>query len=170
VRLRGAADERAVAWRIGRAGQGGGTQLAFTCASERLRGNLGELRGDVGGGGRFPIFPCDVQHDEQIDAAFAGLRAQWGALDVVVHCLAFAGREELARPFTQISRQGYAQALEKTYLPLMAAHLEQSVALATLAARKASRPEVRAMAQQIVQTESREAAMLRDWLRQWYGK
>ncbi|MCL6553246.1 MAG: DUF305 domain-containing protein [Firmicutes bacterium] len=61
-------------------------------------------------------------------------------------------------------------ALEKTYLPLMAAHLEQSVALATLAARKASRPEVRAMAQQIVQTESREAAMLRDWLRQWYGK
>ncbi|MDR7555042.1 MAG: DUF305 domain-containing protein [Armatimonadota bacterium] len=61
-------------------------------------------------------------------------------------------------------------ALEKVYLPLMAAHLEQSVALARLAVTKASRAEVRTMARQIVQTETREAAMLRDWLRRWYGK
>lgn len=60
-------------------------------------------------------------------------------------------------------------ALEKVYLPMIAAHLEGSVALARLAVTRASRPEVRALAQHIVQTESREAAMLRGWLKRWYG-
>lgn len=110
--IMGVANKRSIAWGIARAFHREGAQLAFTYQNERLKENLVELLADLGGVERFPIFPCDVQHDEQIDAAFAGLRAQWGALDVVVHCLAFAGREELARPFTQISRQGYAQALE----------------------------------------------------------
>jgi uncharacterized protein (DUF305 family) len=61
-------------------------------------------------------------------------------------------------------------ALERAYLPLMAAHLEASVALARLAATRAARPELRAMAQAIVQVESREAAVLRDWLKKWYPK
>jgi uncharacterized protein (DUF305 family) len=61
-------------------------------------------------------------------------------------------------------------ALEKVYLPMMAAHLEQSVALARLAVAKASHPAVRAMAQRIVDTEKREAAMLRAWLARWYGQ
>lgn len=61
-------------------------------------------------------------------------------------------------------------ALEQAYLPMMAAHLEQSAALGNLAATKASKAEVRGMAAQVAKVEKQEAAMLRTWLKQWYNK
>jgi uncharacterized protein (DUF305 family) len=59
-------------------------------------------------------------------------------------------------------------ALERAYLPAIAAHLEYSARLAALAAQKANRPELRAFAAGIVKTETAEAAMLRGWLKKWY--
>lgn len=59
-------------------------------------------------------------------------------------------------------------ALERAYLPLMAAHLESSTRLAALAAQKASRPDLRAFAAGIVKAETAEAVMLRGWLKKWY--
>jgi len=58
--------------------------------------------------------------------------------------------------------------LERTYIPLIASHLERSAALSRLAVQKANRQEVRAMAQEIVRVESQEATMLRSWLKKWY--
>jgi uncharacterized protein (DUF305 family) len=60
-------------------------------------------------------------------------------------------------------------ALEKAYIPLMAAHLEHSVALATLAASRATREEVRRLAANVARVEGAEVAMLRAWHRKWYG-
>src|SRR3990172_8841450 len=59
-------------------------------------------------------------------------------------------------------------ALERAYVPMMASHLERSVALSRLAATKAHRPELRAVAQEIVRVESQEVTLLRGWLRKWY--
>lgn len=59
-------------------------------------------------------------------------------------------------------------ALERAYLPLMAAHLESSTRLAALAVQKASRPDLRVFAAGIVKTETAEAVMLRGWLKRWY--
>ena len=59
-------------------------------------------------------------------------------------------------------------ALERAYVPMMASHLDRSVALSRLAATKAHRPELRAMAQEIVRVEGQEVTMLRGWLRKWY--
>jgi len=61
-------------------------------------------------------------------------------------------------------------ALEKAYLPLMATHLEQSAALAQLAAKKASNPAVRSFATSVAKKEMSDATMLRSWLKGWYGK
>ncbi len=61
-------------------------------------------------------------------------------------------------------------ALERVYLPLMASHLERSTTLARLAASKASRPEVRALAQEIARVEGQEVKMLRTWLTTWYAQ
>jgi uncharacterized protein (DUF305 family) len=61
-------------------------------------------------------------------------------------------------------------ALEKAYLPLMATHLEQSAALAQLAAKKASSPAVRSFAVGVAKKETADAAMLRSWMAGWYGK
>jgi uncharacterized protein (DUF305 family) len=61
-------------------------------------------------------------------------------------------------------------ALEREYLPMITKHLEQSTALAALAATKASRADIKAWAQSLVKVERGEAEMLRGWQKRWYGK
>jgi enoyl-[acyl-carrier protein] reductase I len=108
----GVANNRSIAWGIARAFHREGASLAFTYQGERLKENLFGLLAEIGDANRYPAFSCDVTADEDIDAAFAGLKERWGTLDVLVHCLAYAGREELSRPFSGISRKGYALALD----------------------------------------------------------
>ncbi|MGQ0550931.1 MAG: DUF305 domain-containing protein [Armatimonadota bacterium] len=61
-------------------------------------------------------------------------------------------------------------ALEQAYLPMMALRLEHGAELGSLAATKASKPEVRSFAAELMKVEKQEAAMLRTWLKQWYNK
>lgn len=60
-------------------------------------------------------------------------------------------------------------ALERAYMPLIITHLEGSMALANLATTKAAQPEVRALALVVARVEKQEIALLRGWLKQWYG-
>ncbi|OFX27186.1 MAG: enoyl-ACP reductase [Armatimonadetes bacterium RBG_16_67_12] len=108
----GVANNRSIAWGIARAFHREGASLAFTYQGERLKENLVGLLNEIGGAANFPIFPCDVTSDDEVAAAFAGLKERWGGLDVLVHCLAFADRDDLVRPFSEISRKGYATALD----------------------------------------------------------
>ncbi|HEY3247050.1 MAG TPA: DUF305 domain-containing protein [bacterium] len=59
-------------------------------------------------------------------------------------------------------------ALERAYLPTIAAHLEYSARLAALAVQRGNRPDLREFAAGIVKIETAEAAMLRSWLKKWY--
>lgn len=110
--IMGVANKRSIAWGIAQAFHREGASLAFTYQSDRLKENLVELLDEIGGAGAYPHFKCDVTSDDDIEAAFAGLKAHWGTLDVLVHCLAFADREDFTRPFSGISRKGYALALD----------------------------------------------------------
>jgi enoyl-[acyl-carrier protein] reductase I len=76
------------------------------------------------------LYPCDVTSDDEIDAVFAGLGKHWDGLDILVHSVGFAPREQLAGGFTEsITREGYAishdisayslAALAKAALPMM---------------------------------------------------
>lgn len=56
--------------------------------------------------------PCDVQNDEQIDAMFQTIAEKWGKVDSLIHCLAFAGKEELTGDYSNTSRAGFARALD----------------------------------------------------------
>ena len=46
-----------------------------------------------------PVLPCDVTKDDDVDALFAALGAEWGALDGLLHAIAFAPREALSGDF-----------------------------------------------------------------------
>ncbi len=61
-------------------------------------------------------------------------------------------------------------ALEKVYIPLMVAHLGRSMELGKLAMTKASRPEIRTLAENLVKAEGQEVVMLRGWMTTWYPK
>jgi uncharacterized protein (DUF305 family) len=62
------------------------------------------------------------------------------------------------------------KALEQAYIPMMSAHLKQSVDLAALAVTKTTRPELRAMAQETAKVEGEEVKMLKGWSSKWYGR
>src|SRR3970040_1264440 len=81
---------------------------------------MDELLEGVSGRDRFLTFPCDVQSDEQVTAAFGTLAERWGRLDALAHCIAFADREDLRRPFHQLSRRGHALALDVSAYSLVA--------------------------------------------------
>jgi enoyl-[acyl-carrier protein] reductase I len=81
--------------------------LAFNYATERLKENVVELVQSLPGHEHFPVLPCDVTKDDQIQAFFAALQEKWGKLDVLVHSVAFARTEDLSGSFLDISRDGY---------------------------------------------------------------
>ncbi len=76
--------------------------------------------------------------------------------------------EGVATPSVKKMRQMKGAALEKVYIPLIAARLDQSAAFAQLAGQKADKPEIRTFAQQAAKIDREDAAMLRGWMKKWY--
>lgn len=58
------------------------------------------------------IVPCDVQDDQLMDSMFETIKEKWGKIDILIHCLAFADKEDLTGEFCNTSRTGFAKALD----------------------------------------------------------
>jgi enoyl-[acyl-carrier protein] reductase I len=86
-----------------------GARMAFSYAVESLERRVRPLAASVGA--TF-VEPCDVSNDEQIDALFRRAAAELGVVDILVHAVAFAGRDELSRPYHLTSRAGFLNALD----------------------------------------------------------
>jgi enoyl-[acyl-carrier protein] reductase I len=113
----GVANKRSLSWAIASAAAAEGARLVLTFQGERLEENVRELSAGL----TEPlILPCDVTNDEQLDGVFAAIDAQHGGLDFVVHGVAFAEREDLARPFSETSRAGFAKAMDVSAFSLLA--------------------------------------------------
>ena len=104
----GVASDRSIAWGIAEAMHREGAELAFTYATEKLKGRVDTLAHSIGSKITLPL---DVTVDAQIDSVFESLKREWGHLDIVIHCVAFAPREALAGGFTQsTTREAFAMA------------------------------------------------------------
>jgi enoyl-[acyl-carrier protein] reductase I len=113
----GVANKRSIAWAIAEASGRAGARLAVTYQGERLEENVRELSAALDG----PlVLPCDVTDDAQIANVFSRIGEEFGGLDFVVHGAAFAPREELAAPFVQTSRAGFALSLDVSAYSLIA--------------------------------------------------
>lgn len=103
----GVASDRSIATGIAEAFAREGAELAFTYQNEKLKGRVEKLATRLGQNTEL-LFPCDVTSDEEIDAVFAELGKHWDKLDVLVHSVGFAPREQLEGGFTEsITREGY---------------------------------------------------------------
>ncbi len=119
----GVADRHSLAWGIAQSLHAQGARLAFTYQDEprgRIEKNVRDLISTLGKAESFLIYPCDVREDASVDKLFANIRDEWGGLDALAHCIAFADRDDLNRPFSHISREGYKLAMEVSAYSLSA--------------------------------------------------
>jgi enoyl-[acyl-carrier protein] reductase I len=113
----GVANKRSIAWAIAQKLQQAGWRLAITYQNERLaqeaKGLIDELPGATG-------FMCDVSHDEQIAKLFEELKEKYGALQAVVHSVAFAPAADMAGEFLNTTREGFRIAHDVSVYSLIA--------------------------------------------------
>src|SRR4030095_16153647 len=108
ILITGVLSNRSIAYGVARACQREGATLAFTYVNDDLKERVVKLAADFGSN---PVLRCDVASDEQIDALFAALKAEWGVLDGMLHSIAFAPREALAGDFLNgLSRSAFTTA------------------------------------------------------------
>ena len=112
----GVANKWSLAFAIGRAFAREGANLVITYQGERQKLTVEELAGELSPGAR--AIQCDVTKPDELAALVAAL--QPGPLHAVVHSIAFANREDLSRPFTETSRDGFVLALEVSAYSLVA--------------------------------------------------
>lgn len=104
----GVANEYSLAWAIARRLAAEGAKLAFTYQGERLQKKVESLVATLPKA--CPTLPCDVGRDEQIERVFDALEREFGQLDFLVHSIAYAKREDLSGPITNVSRMGFITA------------------------------------------------------------
>ncbi len=113
----GVANDHSIAWGIARALHEQGALVGFSSVESLIEKRVRPLAASIGA--TF-VEPCDVQSDEQIRAVFEKWRAAHGQLDILVHALAFARREDLDGAFVDTSREGFALALDISAFSLVA--------------------------------------------------
>src|ERR1700682_1026809 len=100
----GVANKWSLAYAIAQAFRREGAKVILTYQGERLRQTVEELGAEIG---VEKIFDCDVTKPEDLARL-----TELGRLDIVVHSIAFANREDLRRPFVETSRDGFLLAQE----------------------------------------------------------
>ncbi len=109
VMVFGVANERSIAWGISQAMHEQGARLGFNYLGEALERRVRPLAESVGSD---LVVPCDVTDDEEVAETFGTIEQEWGGLDVLVHSVAYADKDDLGGRFSDTSRAGYLRAIE----------------------------------------------------------
>jgi enoyl-[acyl-carrier protein] reductase I len=106
--IMGVANNRSIAWGIAKAARAHGAELAFTYQGDALKKRVEPLAEEVGG---LVVGHCDVNEGATIDAAFAAIAQTWGALDFVVHAIAFSDKDQLIGRYVDTTADNFARTL-----------------------------------------------------------
>ena len=113
----GVANDHSIAWGIAKALHDDGATLGFSSVESLIDKRVRPLATSIGS--TF-VEPCDVQSDEQIAAVMSKWQKAHGQIDILVHALAFAKREDLDGEFAKTSRDGFALAMDVSAYSLVA--------------------------------------------------
>ena len=101
----GLASNRSIAWGIAQAMHREGAELAFSYQTEKLKSRVEKMAGELGSN---LIMPCDVSSDQQIEDVFNYLGDHWDKLDIIIHSVGFAPKEQLVGNFVDMTtREGF---------------------------------------------------------------
>lgn len=105
----GVANEHSIAYGCAKAFVELGGDVAITYASDKARSYVEPLAREL----QAPIFmPLDVSHAGEMEAVFAEIERQWGKLDILVHSIAWAPKDDLQGGLLNSSAEGFAQAMD----------------------------------------------------------
>ncbi len=113
----GVANDHSIAWGIAEAFHAEGAVLGFSSVESLIEKRVRPLASRVGASF---VEPCDVRDDAHVEAVFEKWRSEYSELDILVHALAFAKREELDGAFVDTSRDGFSLALDVSAYSLVA--------------------------------------------------
>jgi enoyl-[acyl-carrier protein] reductase I len=104
----GVANSRSIAWGIAKAAQAAGAELAFTFQGDALEKRVRPLADELGA---HVLGHCDVTDSATIDAVFSEAEKLWGGLDFVVHCIAFADKDQLTGRYIDTTEDNFTKSL-----------------------------------------------------------
>src|SRR5207247_349182 len=106
--IMGVANDHSIAWGIAKALAREGAMLAFTYQGEALGKRVRPLAETLGAS---LILPCDVEDLASVDLVFTKIARSWGALDFLVHAIAFSDRNELKGRYADTSRENFIRTM-----------------------------------------------------------
>jgi len=113
----GVANDHSIAWGIARAMHAHGAKIALSYASEvlerRVRPLADSIQCDF-------VEQCDVSKDEEIESLFMKASTELKAIDILVHSIAFANRDEMLGRYIETTREGFNLALDISVYSLTA--------------------------------------------------
>ena len=122
----GVATDHSIAWGIAQSMHEEGAKIALSYATEALERRVRPLAESIG---TSFLEKCDVTRDEEIENLFSRAKSDLGRVDILVHAIAFANREDMLGRYKDTSREGFRltmdisvysfTALARHALPLM---------------------------------------------------
>ena len=113
----GLANDHSIAWGIAQALHREGAVVGFSSVESLMEKRVKPLAARL----ESPfVEPCDVQQDADITRVFAKWRDQFGTLDILVHAVAFANKDDLKGEFMSVSREGFLLAQDVSAYSLVA--------------------------------------------------
>lgn len=112
----GVANERSIAWAIAKKLKSEGANIALSYLNDALKKRVEPLSEEIGADF---ILEMDVTNDEHYERLESTVRKKWDKVDVIVHSLAFADREDLKAGFVKTSRKGFSLACDVSAFSLV---------------------------------------------------
>ena len=105
----GIANDQSIAWGCAMAFHLLGADLAITYLNEKAKPHVEPLAKSLGAS---MVMPLDLRIDGQLEAVFERIKKDWGLLDLVLHAIAFAPKEDLQGRVVDCSKDGFLLAME----------------------------------------------------------
>jgi len=114
----GVANERSIATGVARLFRDQGARLGFSYARDAIAKRIHPIADELGG--EF-VIQCDLTRQDHLDAAVQAVDKAWGGVDVLVHSVAFADRDDLMGRYVDTSFDGFMLAMNVSVYTLVAA-------------------------------------------------
>lgn len=105
----GIANQRSIAWSIAKILSDAGAKIIATYQNERVEDSVSKLTSQLDNA---ITVECDVSDENNVKSAFETVRGNCETLDIVVHSIAFAQRDDLGGRFIDTDREGFRVALD----------------------------------------------------------